>query len=179
MTIVGENAGNLILKDRLSELFRIIELLEREKENATISRNSINLMESIASNTVQQKDVAYVTKHEEKLGRDIVSVESSDTTKVEKDIGKEEYTSVSGKKCFYYAKSMCLCQKKRCTIVDVPCEYYVSKNSKELLNENDFCRNLIKYTRRGKVQRVECLISGLPGCIGEECKFSLKKNKKK
>lgn len=42
------------------------------------------------------------------------------------------------------------------------------------------CRNLIRYTRRGKIQRVECSISGLSGCIGsEECKFCLKKNESK
>lgn len=75
---------------------------------------------------------------------------------------------------------MCLCQKKRCTIVDASCEHYVSKKSKPLLEIEDSCRNFIIYRRRGKVQRVKCLISGLSGCIGaEECKFYLKKNKSK
>lgn len=73
---------------------------------------------------------------------------------------------------------MCLCQKIRCTIVDEPCEYYVSENSKELLKEEDLCRNFIRYMSRGRVKRVECSISGLPGCVGtEECKFCLKKNR--
>lgn len=51
------------------------------------------------------------------------------------------------------------------------------KKSRELLKE-DSCRNLIQYVKRNKPNgRVECSISGLPGCIGaEQCKFYLKKN---
>ena len=48
------------------------------------------------------------------------------------------------------------------------CEYYLPKNTKELLTKEDSCRNLISYTQRSKIQRVECSISGLPGCIGPE-----------
>lgn len=40
------------------------------------------------------------------------------------------------------------------------------------------CRNYIQYVQKGKVNRTECSVSGLPGCIGSErCKFFLKKRK--
>lgn len=182
LAIVGENAGNVILKERLSELFKIVEALEQEKENAIILREEVNPIESVITDTVQQDVEVYATKHKKKAEY-IISGKILDTEKDVRDINEKEHSAavnVSGKKCFYYAKGMCLCQKKRCTIVDAPCDYYVSKNSKKLLKEDDSCRNLITYTRRGKVQRVECMISGLPGCIGsEECKFCLKKNKSK
>lgn len=74
-------------------------------------------------------------------------------------------------------KNICLCQKKPCTVINAPCKHYIPKKSRELLKE-DSCRNLIQYVKRNKPNgRVECSISGLPGCIGaEQCKFYLKKN---
>jgi len=99
---------------------------------------------------------------------------------VELDKEKNVYEKVNGKKCFYYGRGMCLCKKNRCEIVDAPCESYVHKNSKDLLSEEDTCRNFIRYMRKGRVKRVECSVSGLPGCIGAaDCKFCLKKKEGK
>ena len=62
-------------------------------------------------------------------------------------------------------------------IYNAPCKHYIPKKSRELLKE-DSCRNLIQYLKRNKPNgKVECSISGLPGCIGAgQCKFYLKKN---
>lgn len=66
-------------------------------------------------------------------------------------------------------------------IANEPCKSYVNKNSKVLLQEEDSCRNFIKYMtmRKGRTYRVECSMFGLSGCIGAgECKFCLKKKGK-
>lgn len=156
-TIVDGDVGTQILKEQIEKLFKVVDILEEECENIDSSKKEMSLNN-------------FEIEHEK--------IENEPKTEVEK---KEENDSlninVSGKNCFYYAKNICLCQKKPCTVVNAPCKHYIPKKSRELLKE-DSCRNLIQYVKRNKPNgRVECSISGLPGCIGaEQCKFYLKKN---
>lgn len=70
-----------------------------------------------------------------------------------------------------------ICSSDRDYYYILDAKYSNAKNTRELLTKEDSCRNLIRHTRRGKIQRMECSISGLSGCIEpEECKFCLKKN---
>lgn len=155
----------------------MVETIEEEKESVNIPQETILRVESSTNDIVQQNGMLRTTLHDEEAEKKLLGVQTTETLNI-KD--KQPVVITSGKKCFYFGKGLCLCQKTRCTILDMVCEYYLPKNTKELLTKEDSCRNLISYTRRGKIQRVECSISGLPGCIGpEECKFCLKKNKSK
>lgn len=157
LTIVDGDVGTQILKEQIEKLFKVVDILEEECENIDSSKKEMSLNN-------------FEIEHEK--------IENEPKTEVEK---KEENDSlninVSGKNCFYYAKNICLCQKKPCTVINAPCKHYIPKKSRELLKE-DSCRNLIQYVKRNKPNgRVECSISGLPGCIGaEQCKFYLKKH---
>lgn len=157
LTIVDGDVGTQILKEQIEKLFKVVDILEEECENIDSSKKEMSLNN-------------FEIEHEK--------IENEPKTEVEK---KEENDSlninVSGKNCFYYAKNICLCQKKPCTVINAPCKHYIPKKSRELLKE-DSCRNLIQYVKRNKPNgRVECSVSGLPGCIGaEQCKFYLKKN---
>lgn len=69
-----------------------------------------------------------------------------------------------------------MAQKKFCNGDD--CKIFTPKQENKLLKEENTCRNFITYTRRERVSRVECKISGLPGCVGpDKCAFLLKKKK--
>lgn len=183
LTIVGESVGNVMLKERLTELLKVVEVIEEERENAEVSKERAGQIPIIVEKNIiykgnEQKETT-LTSVEEIPSEEEINMQISDDMEV---AGKSEDSviKVNGKKCFYYAKSMCMYQKIRCQIIDEPCAFYVSKKSKELLKEGDICRNFIRYTRRGKVNRVECSVSGLPGCIGADiCKFCMRKNKSK
>ena len=161
LTIVDGDIGTQILKSQVEKLFKIVDILEEERENIASSKKEIilNDFEATQNKTEREKGVVVEENREEER--------TSDNSKV----------NVNGKSCFYYAKNICLCQKKPCTIINVPCEYYVYKKSRELLKE-DRCRNLIQYVKRNRMNgKVKCSISGLSGCVGvEKCKFYLKKN---
>lgn len=175
-TIVGENVGNAMLKERLTELFKVVEVIEEERERA--GQIPIIGVKNIAHEDNAQNETT-LTSVDETLLEEEQNIKLLNDKEVADD-SEASVIRVNGKRCFYYAKSMCMCQKIRCLIVDEPCTFYVSKNSKELLKEEDTCRNFIRYTRRGKVNRVECSVSGLPGCIGpDDCKFCMRKNKSK
>lgn len=175
--IVGKRSGDIFLKERIRDLFKVVETIEEEKESVNIPQETILRVESSTNDIVQQNGMIRTTLHDEEAEKKLLEVQTTEKLNI-KD--KQPVVITSGKKCFYFGKGLCLCQKTRCTILDMACEYYLPKNTKELLTKEDSCRNLISYTRRGKIQRVECSISGLPGCIGpEECKFCLKKNKSK
>jgi len=169
MSMVGETVGDNIIKRRLSELLDTIDVLESVE--STIN-DKIRSMENIGN---QAKD-----EHVE------VRVENNPESGVaenaeDKNIKKSDIvTMVNGKKCYYYGKSLCMLKKIRCNATEQPCNDFVSKLSKPLIENEDTCRNFIRYTRRGQVKRVECSVSGLPGCVGPDiCKFCMKKNKKK
>lgn len=161
LAIVDGNIGNQSLKEQIDKLFKIVDILEEEKENADYSKKDIALDDF--------KTIKDAIKSEK--------VETAKRNNIDVEIPNNSEVNVHGKSCFYYAKNICLFQKKPCTIVNVPCKYYVSKKNKELLKKEK-CRNLIHYMKRNRTNsRVECSISGLPGCIGrDECKFYLKKN---
>lgn len=154
LTIVDGNLGTQNLKKQMEKLFKVADKIEEDCENIGSSKKEMSL------NNLE-------IEHEK----------IEDETKIFAEKNGSSNINVSGKNCFYYAKNICLCQKKTCTIINAPCECYIPKKSRELLKE-DRCRNLIQYVKRNKTNgRVECSISGLPGCIGtEQCKFYLKKN---
>lgn len=182
LSIIGKNVGNVKLKERISKLIKIVETIEQEKEIIDMQREEIIQMKPAIDDNVQQYTTQVTILNEGKAEDIINSVQKTERTDIKADKEKKRHSvaTMNGKKCFYFARGMCLCQKTRCAIVDMPCEYYVPKNAKTLLEKEDSCRNFIRYSKRGKVQRVECSISGLPGCVGtEKCKFCLKKNKSK
>lgn len=157
LTIVDGDNGTKALKTEIEKLFKFVDILEEECENTGSSK--------------KEKEV-------NELEVDQDRIEHAQDVIIEKNWENDSSSiNINGKNCFYYAKNICLCQKKPCTIINAPCEYYISKKSRELLKE-DSCRNLIQYVRRNKPNgKVECSISGLSGCIGaEQCKFYLKKN---
>lgn len=177
LAIVGKSTGDTILKERISELLKVIELIEQDKENAEIQTEK--------KSTVIKTDIATKNSTKEIVKLDFMekksSIKNQSTHKEElADNLKVLITKVNGKKCFYYAKGICMCQKIRCSIVNKPCSLFILKNSKGLLKKEDTCRNFIQYVRREKVNKVKCLVSGFHGCIGvENCKFYKKKNKLK
>lgn len=165
LAIVGEEEGNNALRARILSLLDVVDALEAEV-------------------------IPQVSEHRDKEMNDRGLDDNqniSPETNVEKRILKDnnfshsekiEENGVYGKKCFYYSKGMCLRQKIRCTIEGDVCELYEHKNSKELLREEDSCRNFVQYIRKGNVMRVECSVSGLPGCVGsDKCKFCLRKKR--
>ena len=165
LAIVGEEEGNNALRARILSLLDVVDALEAEV-------------------------IPQVSEHRDKEMNDRGLDDNqniSPETNVEKRILKDnnfshsekiEENGVYGKRCFYYSKGMCLRQKIRCTIEGDDCELYEHKNSKELLREEDSCRNFVQYIRKGNVMRVECSVSGLPGCVGsDKCKFCLRKKR--
>ncbi len=169
LTVVAGNQGNNILKERFKKLLGIIDIIEFEKEKIQKSNIVQNNKNVEALRITREDDNNYKQKKNENLLHNIINK-------------KKNYTAVviSGKNCFYYGKSLCLYKKSRCDGEEKSCEHYILKSSRELLKEEYTCRNFICYTKRGKVNRVECSVSGLPGCVGSEnCKFCMKKNNKK
>lgn len=158
LAILDGSEGDLILRRRLEELLNVVETIETGSVNATLlDVNQIAKVEmkNNSRNTLQKK-------------------------LRQKDMSAINTKKANGKKCFYNAKGMCLYQKKRCNIIDDSCSYFVAKKSRNLLTDEDSCRNMISYVKREKVQRIECSITGLPGCIGpDDCKFCLQKSKNK
>lgn len=178
LAIVGKSVGDVFLKERIRELFNLVEIIEEEKENVNIPQGTGFQRKSSTNDAVQQSMEIRTALDDEGVEKELLNEQNTEISKAEN--GKLLVVLTNGKKCFYYGKGLCLYQKTLCTISDMSCEYYLPKNARELLTKEDSCRNLIRYTRRGKIQRVECSISGLSGCIGtEECKFCLKKNKSK
>lgn len=166
LSIVGGEEGNNALKSRLSNLLEIVDVLETEVISP-ISEHKDGTMEDRGSidnqNIVNLENNSGTPENEENILKHPIKIEEH---------------GVYGKKCFYFSRGMCLRQKIRCTVEGDVCELYEHKNSKELLHEEDSCRNFIRYMRKGKVSRVECSFSGLPGCVGsDKCKFCLKKKK--
>lgn len=165
LTIIGDEQGNIALKHRIESLFDVVESLEIEAR-PTDSGNGVVESER-GQNAISNLD----EENEEKKSLTLDEGQNVDSQSLVKVIER-----VNGKRCFYYAKGMCLYMHALCNIVDEPCESYLNKNSKKLLQEENTCRNFIRYMKKGRVDRVECSVSGLPGCIGpEECKFCLKK----
>ena len=177
LTIVGKNTGDLILKERLKELLKVVEIIEIEREEVNLHTPII--IESSKDNMFQKSDNAEVSR--------VMDKESIIYNKAEKENLSDNTSQrnsafvINGKKCYYYGKSLCLYKRTRCNAGErLSCEHYALKSSKKLLKEEDTCRNFIRYTKHGKVNRVECSVSGLPGCVGpENCRFYMKKNKSK
>lgn len=181
LTIVGGNEGTLLLKDRIRQLLKVIESIEEEKENTEIEKKKTEQKFTLINPNIiheekerESKQVGFKEK------KDIFGIQNKTFSE-----HKETYnlqlkdTKIFGKKCFFYAKGLCMCKKNICTIVDDLCNTYVPKNSRELLREES-CRNFMHFEKHGKTMRVECSVSGLPGCVGKEnCKFYLKKNSKR
>lgn len=172
MTIIEGEKGNIVLKENLKELLGQIEALQSEKEENGFSIAEYK-REQFGNINLQQNsigDIRATQNESHTLEQDFL----------EKVINENEYSSskINGKKCFYYGKNLCMLKRARCDADEKGCKDYISKKSKELLKKEESCRNFIKYTRRGKVSRVECSVSGLAGCVGPDvCKFCMRKNK--
>jgi hypothetical protein len=183
LAIVGENVGNTMLKNRLTELLKVIEVIEKERENVEVSKERTEQISITDGKNIVHDANALIDTTLASVEDTLLKEKQNIHVSAVKEVADDQEAlvkKVDGKKCFYYAKNMCMCQKIRCSIVDEPCTFYVSKKSKELLKEEDTCRNFIHYTRRGKVNRIECSVMEVPGCIGtDDCKFYMKKNKSK
>lgn len=177
LAIVGKNEGNIILKERLKELLKIVDDIETEKEE--INACSPNLEEAQREGVYQNDEDTENQKIRD--NKDYNEIENNNLSDNSFDkLKNHAVVVINRKKCFYYGKNLCLYKRTRCDAGKKFCEYYIFKNSKKLLKEEDTCRNFIRYSRRGKVNRVECLVSGLSGCVGSEnCRFYMKKNKSK
>lgn len=174
LTVVGEKVGDIFLRDRLKELLKIVDDLEIEREESGTHRPVI---EEIQRDAVLQKNAK--EENPKVVEKEIVNLEAENLSKNEtNEYQSGVITRVNGKKCFYYGKSLCLYKKARCDAGEKGCEKFIPKNSKKLLSKEDTCRSFICYTKRGKVSRGTCSVSGLPGCVGpENCKFYMKKRK--
>lgn len=169
LSIVGEEDGNTILKNRIASLLEVIDDIESE-ETPIIDRNKEKAKTLINLSNDKKENVDNDLK-KVPLENNII-----DDTNNSKEI---KLSNVYGKKCFYYAKGRCLRQNAICKIEGDICELYEYKNSKELLKDENSCRNFKQHLKKGKIDRVECRISGLYGCVGtDKCKFYLKKKQK-
>ena len=156
---------SIALRDRISSLLDVVDALEAEVNLIADENKEKVIHERNFSNSKEGNTDVNLEKAEQE-GNSISSSKKIDET------------GMYGKRCFYYSRGMCLRQKIRCTIEGNMCELYEHKNSRELIKEES-CRNFIRYMRKGKINRVECSASGLPGCVGsDKCKFYLKKKKK-
>lgn len=178
LTIVSKNAGTIILKERLKELLKIVDAIEFEREEVNV--HPLLIKEVQRNDIFQNDEAAEVPRVTEKQVIDYKKIQKKNSSENDANTLQNHTIIVRNrKKCFYYGKSLCLYKRTRCDVGEKPCEHYILKNSKKLLKE-DTCRNFTRYTRRGNVNKVECSISGLPGCVGpENCKFYMKKNKSK
>lgn len=177
LAIVDGDLGDVILKKRMKQLLEIIDSIEIEREQGD---THISITEESHKDDIFQKcenieEPKMIKKGDVRYNKDEKrNLLNNDSHGLQNHIT----VVINGKKCFYYGKRLCLYKKTRCDAGEKPCEHYILKNSKKLLMEEDTCRNFIRYTRRGKVNRVECSISGLPGCVGpENCKFYMMKIK--
>lgn len=180
LTVLGEDIGNIILKEKLERLLKIVDLIELETEESDVHPISKDYEKMQIGNALQQENNIEISGFSKKLDN-TYSGEKKHNFLEDVAIENQEHTvGLNGKKCFYYGKSLCLYKRTRCDVEETGCEYYISKKSKELLKDEQTCRNFIRYTKRGKINRVECSVSGLAGCVGpENCKFYMKKNKSK
>lgn len=160
-SIVDGEDGNNALRNRIISLLNVVDDLETE------------VIPPVSELRVEQVNTS-VLDEEQIINPEITVIEAGSINHSE----QIEKNGVYGKKCFYYSRGMCLRQKIRCAIEGELCELYEHKNSRELLQEENSCRNFIRYMQKGKVNRVECSVSGLPGCVGaDKCKFYLKKKR--
>lgn len=161
LPIFGDEKGTNKLSVQIASLLRVIKIIE-DKNVPAISIEQSSKLDAIGV----KSNVAYETKNI------VINVGESEENGEKKE---HELEVVNGKKCFYYGRGLCLKQKIRCTIDHGPCAFYVHKANQELLKE-ETCRNFCRYVKRGRIYRVECTISGMPGCVGSEtCQFYLKK----
>jgi hypothetical protein len=183
LPIVSEDVGNKMLEDRLIELLEVIEVIEKERENVEVTKERTEQISTTGEKNIVHNANSLIDTTLASVGESFLKEKHNIQYSAEKKVPDDQKTlikKVDGKNCFYYAMNMCMYQKIRCSVVDEPCTFYVSKKSKRLLKEEDTCRNFIHYTRRGKVYRIECSVSRLPGCIGSDnCKFYMRKNKSK
>ena len=95
MAIVDGDSGTEILKEQIEKLFKVVDILEEEQEDIVFSKKETDL------NSFE-------------IGRDKIE-HNIDVIMEKNEKQKEKYGSninVNGKNCFYYAKNICLCQKK-------------------------------------------------------------------
>lgn len=196
-----DEIGTVNLKKHLKKLIDLVDILEEEQ--TAVSHINARIEESAQSEHIQEEENSEksLTVDDSELetnkAADILQVEHiADSTDKESDFDsnsdsperKSQPISQSKKKgdvikakilhknCFYYGKGYCMAQKKFCNGDD--CKIFTPKQENKLLKEENTCRNFITYTRRERVSRVECKISGLPGCVGpDKCAFLLKKKK--
>ena len=196
-----DEIGTVNLKKRLKKLIDLVDILEEEQ--TAVSHINARIEESAQSEHIQEEEntekslTVDDSELETNKAADILQVEHiADSTDKESDFdsnsdlperksqpilqskkkGDVTKAKILHKNCFYYGKGYCMAQKKFCNGDD--CKIFTPKQENKLLKEENTCRNFITYTRRGRVFRVECKISGLPGCVGpDKCAFLLKKKK--
>lgn len=161
LPIFGDEIGTKKLTAQIASLLEVIEIIEDK------NMLDISVEESSRSDTLEMK--SNMTSETRNI---VINVGESEKSEEKKEFKLEKANS---KKCFYYGKGLCLKQKVRCIIDKGSCDFYVHKANKELLKEEDTCRNC-RHVKRGRIYRVECTISGMSGCVGSEnCQFYLKK----
>lgn len=183
MTVMGQDSGNVALSARIEKMLENVDYIERdqgclEKDTSTMPHTFLdgNNVKEIATTVSVTGD----GKNQNKFHDEAENYNENMGAVAENNYVTNKGIKVNGKKCFYYGKGMCMCQRSRCIVSEGECEFYISKSGKELFKDEDTCRNFIRYMKKGKVSRVECSISGMPGCVGtDNCRFYLRKNKSK
>ncbi|MDY2589228.1 MAG: nuclease domain-containing protein, partial [Agathobacter sp.] len=151
MTLLNGENGNQAMISDIKELFKIIDEIELEFELEPTS--TLNKKENIDYSLFNQ---------------DAEDGEQSNLDPIQNSV------RVTGKRCFYFAKGVCLRHKKRCNIVNSPCEFYLSQNEGKLRTEKCDCRHLLQNKSR-KRYTIHCDISEKNGCIGKDkCGFYVK-----
>ena len=194
-----DETGTFNLKRHLKKLIDLVDILEEEKN--AVPQNNVRIEESAQSSNMQEeknaeKPITVANSEQETnkvfdvLGDEHIADSSdrefapgSNSNSLErksqpilqgKKKGDATMAKIPHKNCFYYGRGYCMAKKKFCNGDD--CKIFTPKQGNKLLKEETTCRNFITYTRRGRVSRVECKISGLPGCVGpDNCAFLLKR----
>lgn len=180
LPISKEDSENKKLSRYFYDIFEIVDVLEKEyvEDYNSVRNTVINNTEDSLKETLYEKKTE---RKKEPLNKesvlsknvsDIITMKESENLIVKRN-------PINIKKCFYYGKGRCLAQKSsKCTTSNLMCEKFILKNEKKLITEEYTCRNLIQYTNKNRVKRVECSVSGNPGCVGtENCVYYLKKKK--
>ena len=173
--VLTEKGERRIFED---ELIRLTNIKEKEAAildsiaSEKIDENIIDTSISMESN----KDiVARSVPIQDKVINEVTEKQEKKNNK-NKELSSKANQMITNKNCLYYGKAFCMIQKKLCS--KERCELFIPKQGRRLENKENGCRNLERYIRRGHIFKVECKISGLPGCIGtDKCvRFLKKKN---
>lgn len=158
ISVVGETTGTELLKNRISDVFNVINSIEN---------NTLNINRIKSSTKSDNHNGSISVKPLEQSNAD--EINSSDNTHADKKRGV-------CKRCLYYGKSRCLF-KGKITHSENTCENYAHRNNSNFISDNS-CRNMIQISRNGRI-KYECKVSGSASCVGaEHCKYFQKKKER-